>query len=148
MTVPRFFTEPFRARTWKETAYSLVSLPVGVFWFSVLLTLLVVSVSTFFLVGIPLLVGTLLLAHQGARLERALSRILLDQPIRERPSRTYDWSAWRDWLKPLADSCPGARPSTSCCSSPFGLVSSSSPDRCSIALGVTAPIWYCHPRAP
>ncbi len=103
MTVPRFFTEPFRARTWKETAYSLVSLPAGVFWFSVLLTLLIVSVSTFFLLGIPLLVGTLLLASQGARLERALSRSLLDQPIADRPRRTYDWSAWRDWLKPLAD---------------------------------------------
>jgi signal transduction histidine kinase len=101
--MPRFLTEPFRLRTWKETAYSLISLPAGVFWFCVLLTLLVVCVSTFFLLGIPLLVGTLLLAGLGARAERSLSRILLDQPIQDRPRREYDWSRWRDWLKPLAD---------------------------------------------
>ena len=103
MTAPPFITEPFRLRTWKETAYSLISMPVGVFWFSVLLTLLVVGVSTFFLLGIPLLVGTLLLAGLGARAERVLSRRLLDQPIEDRPRREYDWSRWRDWLKPLID---------------------------------------------
>jgi len=103
VTAPPFFTEPFRVRTWKETAYSLISLPAGVIWFSVLLTLLVVSVSTFFLLGIPLLVGTLMLAGVGARVERFHSRFFLAQPIPDRPQRTYDWSKWRDWLKPLVD---------------------------------------------
>ena len=144
MTVPRFFTEPFRARTWKETAYSLVSLPAGVFWFSVLLTLLIVSVSTFFLLGIPLLVGTLLLASQGARLERTLSRRLLDQPIADRPRRTYDWSAWRDWLKPLADLGSWREILYLMLLFPFGLLLFLvAVIGWSIALWfVTAPIWY------
>jgi signal transduction histidine kinase len=144
MTAPRFFTEPFRVRTWKETAYSVVSLPAGVFWFSVLLTLLVVSVCTFFLLGIPLLVGTLLLASQGARLERALSRILLDQPIADRPRRTYDWSAWREWLKPLADLGSWRETLYLILLFPFGLLLFLvAVIGWSVALGLAAaPIWY------
>jgi signal transduction histidine kinase len=144
VTVPRFFTEPFRLRTWKETAYSLISLPAGVCWFCILLTLLVVSVSTFFLLGIPLLVGTLLLAGLGARAERVLSRTLLDQPIQGRPRREYDWSKWRDWLKPLADLGAWRETLYLMLLFPFGLaLFLVAVIGWSIALWfVTAPIWY------
>jgi signal transduction histidine kinase len=144
MTVPRFFTEPFRTRTWKETAYSLISLPAGVLWFSVLLTLLVVSVSTFFLLGIPLLVGTLMLAGVGARVERFHSRFFLAQPIPERPRQEYDWSTWRDWVKPLADLGSWREVTYLMLLFPFGLaLFLVAVIGWSIALSfVTAPIWY------
>jgi len=144
VTAPPFFTEPFRVRTWKETAYSLISLPAGVVWFSVLLTLLVVSVSTFFLLGIPLLVGTLLLAGMGARGERVLSRTLLDQPIEDRPRREYDWSKWRDWLKPLADLGAWREVLYLMLLFPFGLALFIVAVVCwSVAVSVfTAPIWW------
>jgi signal transduction histidine kinase len=144
MTVPRFFTEPFRLRTWKETAYSLISLPAGVIWFCVLLCLLVISVSTFFLLGIPLLVGTLLLAGVGARVERFHSRALLGQPIRERPRREYDWSQWRDWLRPLADLGAWREVLYLMLLFPFGLVLFIAAVVCwAVAVSLfTAPIWY------
>jgi signal transduction histidine kinase len=144
VTAPRFFTEPIRLRTWKETGYSLISLPAGVVWFCVLCTLLVVSVSTFFLLGVPLLVGTLLLASLGARAERGLSRVLLDQPIQDRPRRDYDWSKWRDWLKPLADLGAWRELLYLMLLFPFGLVLFIVAVVCwSVAVSfLTAPIWW------
>ena len=38
-------TEPFRLRTWRETAWALLALPIGVFWFCVLVTLLVMGIG-------------------------------------------------------------------------------------------------------
>ena len=144
MTAPRFLTEPFRLRTWKETAYSLISLPAGVVWFSVLLTLLVVGVSTFFLLGIPVLVGMLFLASLGARGERRLSRALLAQPIQDRPRREYDWSRWRDWLNPLADLGAWRELLYLMLLFPFGLVLFIVAVVCwSVAVTLfTAPIWW------
>jgi signal transduction histidine kinase len=144
MTLPRFFTEPFRRRTWKETAYSLISLPAGAFWFCLLLALLVVSVCTFFLLGVPLLVGTLLLASLGARAERGLSCALLDQAIQDRPRRDYDWSRWRDWLKPLADLGAWRELLYLMLLFPFGLaLFLVAVIGWSVAVSlVTAPIWY------
>ena len=144
MTVPRFFTEPFRLRTWKETAYSLISLPAGVFWFAVLLALLVVSVSTFFLLGIPLLVGTLLLVGVGARVERFHSRALLDQTIQERPRREVDWSTWRGFLSPIADVGAWRELAYLMLLFPIGIgLFVAAVVLWAVAIsGVTAPIWY------
>ena len=144
VTAPRFFIEPYRLRTWKETAYALISLPAGVVWFSVFVSLLAVSLSMFLLLGIPLLVGTLLLARIGARAERTLSRTLLDQPIQDRPRREYDWSRWRDWLKPLIDLGAWRELLYLMLLFPFGLVLFLAAVICwSVAVSLfTAPIWY------
>ena len=68
-------TEPFRLRTWREAVWALLALPIGVFWFCVLVTLLVVGIGlAITIVGLPILALTLVVAAWGARLERSLAR--------------------------------------------------------------------------
>ena len=38
VVVVRFLTQPFTARTWKETLYLLLSMPVGILTFVVMIT--------------------------------------------------------------------------------------------------------------
>jgi signal transduction histidine kinase len=95
----------FALRTLRETAYALVSLPLGVFWFSVLVTVFATGAGlaiTF--VGIPLIAIGLLLARYGAVAERwwiawtTGRRIVAPPP---RPPRTR--SVWHRMLAVLAD---------------------------------------------
>jgi signal transduction histidine kinase len=106
MQLPRFFTEPFRLRTWKETGYSILALPLGVAWFTVFLTLLTTSVSLIVMVvGLPLLVLTLWLARIAARAQREVAGVLLDARIPGPPSvpASPDRPRWRRLLDPLLD---------------------------------------------
>src|SRR4051812_34152069 len=97
----RLVTEPFRARTWRETLYCVVSLATGVFWFSVLGTLFVGAASLLLsLIGIPLLVLTLALAKAGARLER---RLVADLVGIEIPPPPVVPAPRRRWLGRLTD---------------------------------------------
>ena len=65
MHLPAFFTEPFRLRTWKKTAYALIALPLGVIWFSLFLTLGTTSLSliVFVVVGILALFAIVTIAN-------------------------------------------------------------------------------------
>src|SRR4051795_1856179 len=68
----------FGRRTWNETLYLLLDLPVGVLGFTVVTAGLAAGVGllvTF--LGVPLLAGTLLLARLAARAELARARALL-----------------------------------------------------------------------
>jgi signal transduction histidine kinase len=86
MRVSRFFTEPFRLRTWRETGYALVALPLGVAWFSIFLTLLTTSLSLIvFVVGLPLLALTMWAARAAASAQRVVAAALLDVHIPEPP---------------------------------------------------------------
>jgi signal transduction histidine kinase len=95
----------FVLRTLRETAYALAALPLGVFWFSVLVTVYATGVGlaiTF--VGIPLIAVGLLLARYGAVAERRWiawttgRRIVAPPP---RPPRSRSW--WHRLLAVLAD---------------------------------------------
>ena len=80
-------TEPFRLRTWRETAWALLAFPIGLFWFVVLVTLLASGLGlAVTIVGLPILALTLVLAPWGARAERWLARTLLQEHIDEPPA--------------------------------------------------------------
>ncbi len=98
-------TEPFRLRTWRETAWALLAFPIGLFWFVVLVTLLASGLGlAITIVGLPILALTLVLAPWGARAERWLARTLLQAPIDEPPAApAAGGEAWRRVLHLLVD---------------------------------------------
>jgi signal transduction histidine kinase len=104
MHVPAFFTAPFRLRTWKETAYAVVALPLGVAWFSIFLTLGTTSLSLIvFVVGLPLLAATLWLARVASRAQREVAGVLLGVRIPGLPSVAGEGRPFRRFLQPLVD---------------------------------------------
>ncbi len=148
MRLPPFFTEPFRLRTWKETAFALLALPLGVAWFSIFLSLGTTSLSLIvFVVGVPLLALTLWLARVAARVQREVAGALLDADIPSRPSVPappgQPW--WRRLLEPLLDLATWrALVYLLLFSFPLGLgLFIAAVVLWSVALSsVTAPIWY------
>jgi signal transduction histidine kinase len=96
-------TEPFRLRTWRETAWALLALWIGVFWFCVLVTLLATGIGlAITIVGLPILALTLVLATWGARLERSLARGLLRVHVDEPPTEVDEGKeSWRRVLQLL-----------------------------------------------
>jgi signal transduction histidine kinase len=106
MAVPAFFIEPFRLRTWRETVYALLALPLGVLFFSLFLTLLTTSLSLIvMIVGLPLLALTLWLSRAAARGQREIVGAVLAVPIPERPAvpAPAGQAWWRRLLDPLLD---------------------------------------------
>jgi signal transduction histidine kinase len=104
MHVPAFFTAPFRLRTWKETGYALVALPLGVAWFTIFLTLLTTSFSLIvFVVGLPLLVMTLWLARIASRVQREVAGALLDARIPGPPAVPESRTGFRRFIAPVLD---------------------------------------------
>ena len=103
MRVPRFLTEPFRLRTWRETGYALVALPLGVAWFTIFLTLLTTSLSLIvFIVGLPLLALTMWVARGAASAQRVVAAALLDVHIPEPPTAPLpDARPFRRFIDPV-----------------------------------------------
>jgi signal transduction histidine kinase len=148
MDLPRLLTEPFRLRTWKETAYALLALPLGVAWFIIFLTLGTTSLSLIvFVVGLPLLALTLWLARLAARAQREVAGALLGASIPGRPSvpAPPDLPWWRRMLEPVLDlSTWRAFAYLLVFSFPVGLaLFIAAVVLWSVALSfVTAPVWY------
>jgi signal transduction histidine kinase len=148
MNLPRFLTEPFRLRTWKETAYALLALPLGVAWFTIFLTLGTTSLSLIvFVVGLPLLALTLWLARVAARAQREVAGTLLGASIPARPAVPVppDRPWWRRMLEPVLDlSTWRAFAYLIVFSFPVGLaLFIAAVVLWSVALSfVTAPLWY------
>jgi signal transduction histidine kinase len=96
-------TEPFRLRTWREAAWALLALWIGVFWFCVLVTLLATGIGlAITIVGLPILALTLVVAAWGARLERVLARNLLRVHVDEPPVEPDEGKeSWRRVLQLL-----------------------------------------------
>ena len=93
-----------RLRTWKETAYALVALPLGVAWFTIFLTLPTTSGSLLvFVVGLPLLAATLWLARVASRAQREVAGGLLGAAIPGPPSVQAEGRPFQRFLQPLAD---------------------------------------------
>jgi signal transduction histidine kinase len=92
------------ARTWKATAYLLLTLPVGTFWFVVLVTGITTGLSTLMIwVGVPILVATVFAWRAGARAERSLLRTLLDVDIPSPYRPAAETSLWRQLRTAASD---------------------------------------------
>lgn len=89
--------------------YLLLAMPVGIFWFVVLMTLTLVGIGTSIIwVGVPLLMLAAVLSRAAATLERGWVRtalgVYIARPYRPLPSgfkaywraRTSDPATWRD----------------------------------------------------
>jgi len=99
--MPTILTEPFRLRTWREAAWAVLALPIGVAWFSVLVTLLSTGVAlAITIVGLPIIAFTLVLADYGAKGDRALARWLLGADVPEPPRQAGggETTVWRRLL--------------------------------------------------
>ena len=99
----------FPPRLGHRLAYLLLTLPLGAFYFAVLLSGLLSAVGGAFIIGIPLFVGLMFLWRWLARCERRLLRRLLDVEIESpyRPlvsasrlgrvrDRAVDPATWKD----------------------------------------------------
>jgi hypothetical protein len=85
--VRRFFGVVARARTYGAIGYLLLGLPLGIVWFTVLVTALSTSLSLVVvaLLGIPLLLGSWYVIRAFANVERRVADGLLDQDIPPAP---------------------------------------------------------------
>jgi signal transduction histidine kinase len=147
MRIPRFLTEPFRLRTWRETSWAIVALPLGVAWFSLFLTLLTTSLSLIVLiVGLPLLALTLWAARAAGRAHREVASAVLGVQIPGAPVvPAPEARPFRRFLQPLADlSTWRALAYLLVFSFPLGLaLFLTAVILWSVALGLlTSPIWY------
>ena len=104
----RVLTEPFRFRTWRETAYNLLALPLGLLWFVVFLPMLVLGVALIplALTGLIVLFIAFVLAQAAASAERELASALLgvrtSPPLRRRPNGSGPWAhMWARRVDPV-----------------------------------------------
>src|SRR5215212_7388691 len=80
--VIRALRAPFEARTWKETIYLLLNMPLGIVTFTVIVT----GVSLGFgllitLIGIPILIALLYVSRAMGWFERGRAAVLLDAEV-------------------------------------------------------------------
>jgi hypothetical protein len=80
------FGVPFRRRTYGNLAYLALQFPLGIAYFTTLVSLLAFGVGlSVVLVGIPLLLGTLVLVTGVVRVEAVLADTFLSVDVRSRP---------------------------------------------------------------
>jgi signal transduction histidine kinase len=100
----RALTEPFRARTWLETTYGFIALPLGVLWCGLAVVWASVAAGLMVIgVGFPLLGVLLLLARRVARRQRGLARRMLRLPIPEPDRSPLAGRRWRRPFRAIAD---------------------------------------------
>jgi signal transduction histidine kinase len=98
-----------QARTWRETAFLLLDLPVGVAMFTIVVTMLSVGVGLLItLIGLPLLVATIWIGRLFGVVERARSNAFLGTELRRFPRPDLSGSWWSKAKKILGDG-PGWR---------------------------------------
>jgi signal transduction histidine kinase len=101
-SIVRFLTEPFSLRTWKETLYLLLGLPMGIVTFTLVVTGLSTGISTLIImIGFPIVWITFLVARVLADIERMRASALLDTDV----ARLYlpDGHGWWQRLKSRAE---------------------------------------------
>jgi signal transduction histidine kinase len=103
--LPAALRAPLEARTWREFAYLLLSLPLSVFYFSVAVTM--ASLGAGLLVtflGIPVLAGALAMCRGFGALERTRARGLLGAeiadpaPVRSRSGKGSGGGGMMAWV--------------------------------------------------
>jgi len=104
----RVLTEPFRPRTWRETAHNVLAFPLGLLWFVVFLPMLVLGVALIplALTGLIVLFIAFVLAQGAATAERELASALLgvhtEPPLRRRPNGAGPWGyPWARLVDPV-----------------------------------------------
>jgi hypothetical protein len=81
------FGVPFRPRTYGNLAYLALQFPLGIAYFTTLVTLVALGAGlSVILVGIPLLLGTLVLVTGVVRVEAVLADTLLSADVDSRPT--------------------------------------------------------------
>ncbi len=100
----RILRAPIEARTWKETLYLLLSLPVGIITFTVIVTGFSTGLGMLItLLGIPVLIATMYVSRWMGAAERARARGLLGLTVpaayRPNPSDVPWWRAQWERLK-------------------------------------------------
>jgi signal transduction histidine kinase len=77
------------ARAPRDLLYVGTSAPLGLIWLIVLVVAIALGIglTPVFLIGVPILLGALVLARWGANTERARAALVLDGPIRRPPRR-------------------------------------------------------------
>ena len=91
-------TEPFRLRTWRETAWALLAFPIGLAWFIVLVTLLASgAMLAVTIVGLPIIAFDARARAVGRRAWSGGSRgVWLRAHVDEPPAQPVeDMAAWR-----------------------------------------------------
>ena len=82
MELRTLLTTAFWLRTARETVYALASLPLGVLWFSVVVTMLALSAGlAVTIVGLPLLLLTLGIVRLAGALERRWVELALGESL-------------------------------------------------------------------
>ena len=77
-----YLTKSFWLRSAREALYALAALPLGVLWFSVVVTMLAASAGfAITIVGLPLLLVTLGLVRFAAALERGWAELVLGERL-------------------------------------------------------------------
>lgn len=103
MTAREIALRPVRPRTWKELAYLLTGLPVGIVTFTVVVTGVATGVSLLItLIGVPVLVATAYADRGLAWVERRRAALVLGRPIVDPVPRRPDRPGAIAWLKALA----------------------------------------------
>lgn len=95
----RLFAPLATARPWKQTAHLLLDLPLGIAWFTWVVTLVATGGGlAITLIGIPLLAFTVMSGRWIGSAERARSRALLDDDPPAPAPLVHEPGAW-PWIK-------------------------------------------------
>ena len=140
------FRPLIQARTWKETLHLLIDLPLGIVWFTIIVTgiSLGVGLIALMLIGLVVLFATLQFVRVVSAVERARARALLDADIASPFVPFGDLDGW--WPRIRAALVDGALwKGVAYCfvALPVGILTFTiAVTFWSIALGgITAPIW-------
>jgi signal transduction histidine kinase/uncharacterized protein YjeT (DUF2065 family) len=94
--IRRFLLPIVSPRTWKETIYQLLNLPVGIATFTVLVVMYSVGVGlTVVLIGIPILLSTIAVGRLIGVVERGRAKLLLGVDYRAKPLPDLSGNLWK-----------------------------------------------------
>src|SRR5262245_55334309 len=105
----RFFGVVVRPQTYRNIAYLILGLPLGIIWFTILVSALATSLSLVVvaLLGVPLLLGMWYVIRAFANVERRVADVLLDQDVP--PAPIASWPRGNLWTRLKAMSGDRAR---------------------------------------
>lgn len=91
-------------RVFRRAGYLLLSLPLGVIWFTLISTLVSTGIGlAITLIGIPILIGTVYALRWMAQAERAMVRAMLDVDVEAHYRDVRDPSWWPGFQARLSD---------------------------------------------